>query len=275
MKFLLSAIALLSLLMGTCFPQASRAETDAQVALALAHAARLREGDKVRSVASPIKATGKIVVDYPEGESTVHSWGTGTVIGPQRPDGRWYVLTAAHVVAKVEKTKFILLEKQLAVSVVARDNTSDVAWLLTDARHDGLAFALLAESAPKKGDKIWHNGFGSKRVVHHGTVRAETQSNGQIWTDMVGTFGDSGSAIFRKSDNKVVGVLCGTPNHQAPDSEKIIIVAGFSKVKSLQPTGTTVRKDGEPHPTSPGWKWSAEWKCWWRVKPKAVSPPSC
>jgi len=269
MKFL-SLLALLA----SSLPAFSRdVDLEARASLSMAGAARSRMVTAAApAVPTPATAGGKITV--PRGD--VASVGTATVIGPRRADGRWDVLTAAHVVRGAERASLAVGGKSVKLVVAVTDEKADVAWLVTEVAHEHLPFALLADRPAKAGEALWHKGCTSGEC--EGKALPTTNEIGTLWTDLPGSFGDSGAAIFRKSDGRVVAVLTGSPNHGAREGKQVIgggllriVLARAAKaVKKLVPK----RRDGEAHPDGGGWRWSAQWNCWIRERPVSAAWPS-
>lgn len=245
------------------------AQLEARAALALARAQRERSSQAATAAPAakankPQEASGLITVRI---DHERQGQGTATVIRPKRPDGKWNVLTAAHVVRGHSAATLHLGDKKVALRVVSIDQGADVAWLVTDAAHDWLPSAELGP-APRPGDRVWHVGLGTKKRCE-GTVARDTNDLGSLFAVMQGTFGDSGAAIFDES-GRVVGVLTGSPNHDAPAGVKKIIGAGLSRIRDLLKRPVErLRRHDEPHPDGGGWRWHAEWNCWYRERPVA------
>lgn len=139
---------------------------------------------------------------------------TATVIGPQRADGRWDVLSAAHCVpAGLKKATFTLPDgTALALTLSIKEASSDLAWFTTDEKRDGLPFALLALKVPEAGTVVWHAGFGVDRPgnLEKGRVTAGEDSTRQVRFDLNVSSGDSGGGIFRENTGELVAAVCCT-----------------------------------------------------------------
>jgi hypothetical protein len=139
---------------------------------------------------------------------------TATVIGPRRPDGRWWVMTASHCTKAVGQhgTIRFLDGRVTGVVVASRNPTPDVAWLVTEANSEDFPFALLAVSSPPVGTAIWHAGYGvdtpGNREV--GEITALPDSNGQLRFTLSVSSGDSGGAIVSNERGEVVSCVCCT-----------------------------------------------------------------
>jgi hypothetical protein len=138
---------------------------------------------------------------------------TATPIAPRRPDGRYDVLTAAHCVTNHGQTGTMTMRdgRKVGVVVTAIDRTSDCAWLVTVGNTD-LPFAVLADTDPAPGEKIWHRGYGVHfpGSLEEGTVTARANRDGQIEFRLSVSSGDSGGAIALNSNGEVVGAVCCT-----------------------------------------------------------------
>jgi hypothetical protein len=139
---------------------------------------------------------------------------TATVIGPRREDGRWWLLSAAHCTKRVGDRGSARLKdgRTFGFFVASREEAPDVAWLVTETNSEEYPFALLAQTSPKPGDKVWHAGYG----VHvpgnreDGTVEAGPDQNGQIRYRLSVSSGDSGGGICLNEKNEVISPVCCT-----------------------------------------------------------------
>lgn len=162
---------------------------------------------------------------------------TATIIGPRRSDGRWWALTAAHCVSGPGQrgTMRLLDGRTEGVQVVSRDPRSDCAWLVTDSNHEKFPFALLAESSPPVGSKVWHAGYG----VHvpgnreDGTVTGAPDSNGQLRFRISVSSGDSGGGICLDDSGRVVSCVCCTTQRGAIAD---VWGASVESIRRSQPT---------------------------------------
>lgn len=139
---------------------------------------------------------------------------TATIIGPQRADGRWDVLTASHCTGPVGSKGQITLKdgRTMGVTVAVRQTTADITWLIADTESSDLPFAWLAGSLPAIGTQVWHMGYGIDRPGNKedGTVAAQVDGNGQLKFSLSVSSGDSGSGIFLTDNNEVVATVCCT-----------------------------------------------------------------
>lgn len=170
---------------------------------------------------------------------------TATVIGPRRGDGRYWVLTAAHCVQAVGQrgTMWMLDGRTLGIQVAALDRRSDCSWCVTDTTTEVLPFALLAETDPTPGQKVWHAGYG----VHipgsreEGVVVAGSNPDGQVQFKLSVSSGDSGGGICLDESGRVVStVCCTTARGQYAD----VWGAGPAAIRRTLPTAM---------PTNDGW----------------------
>lgn len=141
---------------------------------------------------------------------------SGTVIGPRRIDGRWWVLTAAHCVERVgQHASMRLLDGRTAgLVVVSFDRKADCCWMVTESNSDIYPFAILVDSTPAVGTPVWHAGYGVDKPgnTERGTLEAEADSNGQIRFTLSVSSGDSGGGIVVTSDGAIVSCVCCTSN---------------------------------------------------------------
>lgn len=139
---------------------------------------------------------------------------SGTVIGPRRADGRWWVMTAAHCCKSVGQhgTIRFLDGRYVGVTVASIDAKPDVAWLVTDPGAEVYPFALLARSSPAVGTKIWHAGYGVDRPGNReeGEVLAGPDTNGQLRFRLSVSSGDSGGGILMNENGEVLSAVCCT-----------------------------------------------------------------
>jgi len=139
---------------------------------------------------------------------------TATVIGPRRPDGRYWVLTASHCVGGVgaHGTMRLLDGRTFGIIVDALDRRADWCWCHTESNSEVFPFALLADATPPAGTPIWHAGYGVDRPGNRedGTVDAGPDSNGQIRMTLSVSSGDSGGGICTTAEGRVVSCVCCT-----------------------------------------------------------------
>lgn len=173
---------------------------------------------------------------------------TATVVYPRRPDGKWDVLTANHCIEHVgigAKGSMQLRGRpdRLAVRVVARDATSDCAWLVTESADLGdLPFAYLAEKPADAGVKIWHGGYGVDVPGNRedGSVTRAADGNGQTEMSLSVSSGDSGGGIFRADTDEIISTVCCTTNR---GSKARVWGANADSIRKLRPKATDTTGD--------------------------------
>lgn len=139
---------------------------------------------------------------------------SATVIGPRRPDGRYWVLSAAHCITRTGEQCSMLFRdgRHAACTVVNFDRKSDYCWMLTVSNSEEYPFALLADSTPPADTPIWHAGFG----VHipgnteTGKILGLTNDGTQVRMALSVSSGDSGGGIAITADGLVVSCVCCT-----------------------------------------------------------------
>lgn len=139
---------------------------------------------------------------------------SGTVIGPRRTDGKYWILTAAHCLEKQPTIGMMQLRNgsRFSVERVSVDGRSDCAWLLTCDPQELLPFALLATDVPRAGSKVWHAGFGVHVPgnVEEGEVISPENADGQTHFSLSVSSGDSGGGICLDDQGRVVSCVCCT-----------------------------------------------------------------
>jgi len=191
-----------------------------------------------RTVPDPTPAIGRL---------SVGSAGcTATVIGPQRTDGKWDVLSAAHCVSKVGQLGELRLPngRTIAVVVAAIDKRADCAWLRTVEVIAELPNATLSASVPATGEPIWHSGFGVDKPGNReaGTFAGGPDQDGQVKFRLSVSSGDSGGAIVITRTGEVMSCVCCTSGRgQFAD----VWGAGPAAIAAMRP-GTPVAEDWHP-----------------------------
>lgn len=144
---------------------------------------------------------------------------SATIIGPRRPDGRYWVLTAAHCVQATGQRWTMRFRdgRTVGAQVVNFNRTADWCWMATDANNLTLPHALLAENTPAVGTKLWHAGFGVDVPGNRedGTLLAHADSNNQIRMRLSVSSGDSGGGIVIDGQGKIVSTVCCTTRRGA------------------------------------------------------------
>lgn len=139
---------------------------------------------------------------------------SGTIIGPRRVDGRYWVLTAAHCVNRVgqQGTMRLLDGRTGGIQVAAIDKQADACWCVTTSNSDQYPHALLADRTPAPGTPIWHAGYGTDKPGNResGTVESGPDNNGQIRMRLSVSSGDSGGGIAITADGRIVSCVCCT-----------------------------------------------------------------
>lgn len=136
----------------------------------------------------PVKAVGRVRFG--------NAGCSATVIGPQRADGRWDVLTAAHCVSGTGQRGSLTLRdgRTVGLRVVSVHATPDLAWCVTDDPIPDLPYAVVARSDPEPGTPVWHAGFGTDRPGNReeGIVAERPNAQGQVRMLLSVSSGDVG-----------------------------------------------------------------------------------
>lgn len=139
---------------------------------------------------------------------------TATVIAPRRPDGKWWVLTAAHCVDSIGQRGSMKFRngQQCGLVVVSLNRKADCCWCLTDTNTVEYPFAYLAKASPAPGSRIWHAGYGVDVPGNRedGTVTTGPNSDGQIEMRLSVSSGDSGGGIALNENGEVISCVCCT-----------------------------------------------------------------
>lgn len=138
---------------------------------------------------------------------------TAAPIAPRRKDGRWDVLTASHCVPNVGGRGTMVFKdgRRVGVTVAALDRTADWCWLTTDTADD-LPYLTLAAASPKKGEAVWHAGYGIDKPTNRedGEATGVHTAEGQQEFVLSVSSGDSGGPVMLNSTNEVVTSVCCT-----------------------------------------------------------------
>lgn len=139
---------------------------------------------------------------------------TGTIIGPVRHSDRTVlVLTAAHCIKLGEPARMRLRDgREFTLKCIARDAESDAAWLRGDRPEGKVPFALLADSSPTPGSKVWHCGFGIDQPgnLEVGEVADQGAPRSQVAYRLSVSPGDSGGGIIMEKGSRVLSPVCCT-----------------------------------------------------------------
>ena len=139
---------------------------------------------------------------------------TATMVGPQRLDGRWDILTAAHCTGAVGTIGEATTQdgRKFRVTVASRDAKCDLCWLIADTTDADHAFAELATEEPAVGVAVWHAGYGIDKPGNRekGKVLSTSNSAGQLNFMLSVSPGDSGGGIFRDDDGRLLSAVCCT-----------------------------------------------------------------
>jgi len=165
---------------------------------------------------------------------------TATVVWPRRADGRWDILTAEHCVDDVRVGSLGQMQlrdrdERFTVRLVAKDQRSDVAWLVTESASLGdLPYAVLAEKNAPAGTKVWHAGFGVDRPGNResGEVTRDNIGTGKAEMLLSVSSGDSGGGIFRADTGELISTVCCTTRRGA----KVAMYGGnVESIRRLRP----------------------------------------
>ena len=142
---------------------------------------------------------------------------TACPILPARPDGRYYLATAAHCLERVGQEGVFTTKtgESYRVRVVALDAARDAAILVTVNPVAGRLLALaLAQTSPPVGTAIWHAGYGVDRPTNKETGKVtglpSTNSRALLACTLNVSSGDSGGPIIHGATGEIVGVVCCT-----------------------------------------------------------------
>lgn len=136
---------------------------------------------------------------------------TGTIIGPRRQDGSYWVLSAGHCAGSIGERQTAVLRsgKTLTVTVFTINRQQDWSWFETGPTGDELPYAELSNVAPKVGARVWHAGFGiwTPGRREEGIVETSPDRRANVHIALTVSSGDSGSGIFDVESGKLVAVV--------------------------------------------------------------------
>lgn len=139
---------------------------------------------------------------------------SATIVNPQRPDGSYAVVSAAHCISRSGEAVRLVLRNgsEVKATVVRFDRKSDVAILRTVPVVVKLPYLRIAESSPAVGTKIFHSGFGvdTPGNVEEGSLVAGPNANGQVVYRLSVSPGDSGGGIVANGRNELLSPVCCT-----------------------------------------------------------------
>lgn len=139
---------------------------------------------------------------------------SATIIGPRRADGRYWVLSACHCTDRAGERWSARFRdgRTTGLVVVARSERPDFSWMLTDVDTQIFPYALLRDTDPTPGEKVWHAGFGVDKPGNRedGVVTRAMNADGQIGYRISVSSGDSGGGIMLDSEGKVMSPVCCT-----------------------------------------------------------------
>jgi len=172
---------------------------------------------------------------------------TGAVVGPQRSDGRYLVVSAAHCVRRVGDTASGTMPggQQLELTVQSIDTKSDCSWLLTSPQTGTLPFINLATTAPAVGRRVWVAGYGvhAPGVQRWGSVAALPNRDGQVQFRIAVSSGDSGGPIVDDETGELVAVVCCTA---AFGQDASVFGAGPAAMLAARPRTLSLDTEWEP-----------------------------
>lgn len=143
---------------------------------------------------------------------------SATFIWPRRADGRYWVLSAEHCGAEGAKwTARFRDGRSVGLTCVAVRKGADFAWLLSDVDTHIYPSAILRDTDPPVGTKVWHSGYGVDKPGNHedGVVTALPNADGQIEFRLSVSSGDSGGGIMMDSNGHVISPVCCTTERGA------------------------------------------------------------
>ncbi len=142
--------------------------------------------------------------------------GSACAVAPRRKDGKYDILTAAHLVGSVGNKIEVRTDKGafFVTTVVSVDPRSDVAWLLTDRSDLVLPMLIMAKVPSRIGGPIQHYGLGGG-VLRRGFLKRVFGNRLDMHIQAVG--GDSGAPVICEVLGEVIGVQSTNANPRRLD----------------------------------------------------------
>jgi hypothetical protein len=135
------------------------------------------------------------------------------IVGPSGGD-QTVLVTAAHCVGSVGQRLSWRTRSgaEYPARVSAVDRRSDCAILHLDSRPNGITRLVLAASAPRPGDAVWHAGFGVDKPgnTERGVFVGGPTSDQQLEYRLSVSPGDSGGGIIDARTNELLSPVCCT-----------------------------------------------------------------
>lgn len=131
---------------------------------------------------------------------------SGTLIRLDRSN-KYYLLTAAHCVGRRE-TKLWHGKDEYPMRLLEADKKRDIALYLVGYTGYNLPVARLAKTSPKRGDRVWHHGYGTDRPgnIEHGKILEPGSLRQACWYTTSLSPGDSGSGQFLEETGELVAL---------------------------------------------------------------------
>lgn len=172
---------------------------------------------------------------------------SATIVGPQRSDGRYDLLTANHCMAGQPRDGIAKLRdgRSFSVTLVSTWKGPDIAWIVTTVPVGALPYTELADTMPAKGDKVWHCGYGIDKPGNRENGEVITPDNGSGKTEysLSVSSGDSGGGILLDSSGKVLSPVCCTTSM----ARKASMYGGtLEQVRLTRPSPVHVQDDWSP-----------------------------
>lgn len=174
---------------------------------------------------------------------------SATAIGRPLPDGRQQFLCAAHCFKGTPRQGVAMFRNGRTIRVVLQGawEDSDCAWLISELPESGLPALELATVPPKKGDAVFHAGFGFDKPGNVEAGEVVTPDNGQGQTEyfLNVSNGDSGGGIALTAEGKVLSPVCCTT---AVARKARVWGATVEECRKRRPLPTPVAEEWNPIP---------------------------